>query len=265
MIIKSKVVHKVDVIDFSKYWMKRIYNFIPYPFVKSINSDIPFALVVGCGHSGTTLMAAKLSNHSSVLGIGRETNIFARGHHSLLTVRAVAQEWIYFSEFYSKGYILEKTPKHIYSYKAVQKILPNNKFIVMTRNPLDTIASLYKRFGDLNYSIDRWLWDNTEALKLQGNSNVLFIRYEEFTNNPQLTLEQVTDFLGLTFESSMLENKATVYTKTAQKDNMKLRKEQVSKPILPNEGGWKVVFNTCEADKIREETRVIAEKLGYTY
>lgn len=263
MIVKSAVRHNVNVFGFCKHWTKRAYNAIPSAFVEPLDSETLFVFVAGCGHSGTTLMAAKLSNHSSIMGIGKETEVFTPGDYSLPAVKAVADQWRYFAEFNGRGCVLEKTPKHVYAYEAVQKVLPNNKFLIMTRNPLDTIASLYKRFGDLDFCIERWVFDNQEALRHRHRKNVLFVKYEDFTKSPERKLTEITRFLGLEHEPSLLESNESVYSRTRQADNMRLREEQVSKPIKPNLGGWRKVFDDKQASEIVNRVMDTAVALGY--
>ena len=45
-------------------------------FVPAIPESAAFAFVLGCGHSGTTLVASRLGNHPAVALIPEETNIF---------------------------------------------------------------------------------------------------------------------------------------------------------------------------------------------
>lgn len=263
MIIRSSVAHNVSFFVFCKHWLKRVYNSLPSVFIKPLESETLFVFVVGCGHSGTTLMAAKLSNHPAVMGIGRETGVLAPGNHSLFGVRAIMNEWSYFSEFHQRTCVLEKTPKHIHSYERAQKITRNNKFVIMIRNPLDTIASLYKRFGDLEFCIERWVIDNQEALKHKHKENVIIVKYEDFTEEPEKIAVEITSFLGIGYDPLIIEDNSSIYEKVKQKDNMSLRKEQVSKPINPNTGGWKKVFDNEQASKIVNRTAKLAEDLGY--
>lgn len=264
MIIKSLVKHKVTSGKYVEHYIKKGYNALPSYFSKPLETDILFTFIVGCGHSGTTLMAAKLSNHTDILGIGRETGVLTQGRHSLSSIKAILREWDYFAESYGHSCVLEKTPKHVYSYGRVQKVLKKNKFIIMTRNPLDTIASLYKRFGDIEYCIDRWNYDNSKALELQNKKNVLLVKYEDLTEEPKKTLTATLSFLGYTYDNSILESKGTIYSKTSQKRNMKVREEQVSQSIKPNRDGWKKTFNKEQSIYIMSRVREVSIKLGYS-
>lgn len=263
MLIKSRLYHKVGFPYFLLHSLVRSYNAIPSFFFKPVANEVEFFFVVGCGHSGTTLMAAKLGNNSEVLGLGRETGVMLPGKYSLFGMSAVAKEWEYFAETLGCRFVLEKTPKHIYSYDAVQKVVPNNKFVVMVRNPLDNIASLYKRFNDIDYAVRRWVIDNSEALRIGGHENVTLVRYEELTRNPVEILRSVTEFLGIEYTDEMLEGGGSIYDNVRQTENMKLRQEQVAQPVRPNDGGWKKVFTHEEARKILDQLGMLPGSLGY--
>lgn len=263
MIIKTRVEHKSTLIDYSKYLFKVFYYALPSIKFTPTEYKSSFYFIVGCGHSGTTLLASKLSNHPDILGIGRETGVMQVGNNSLYSIRSILNEWDYFAEYENKKAVLEKTPKHVYSYQRIQRVAPNSKVIVMIRNPLDTIASLYKRFGDVEFSIDRWIYDNEEALKLKNKDNVLFVKYEDFTRSPESEINRILDFLELNHSSDVLGLTESVFNRTMQEGNMKLRQEQVNKPIKPNEGGWVKVFSEDEAKKIIDRVKPLAARLDY--
>ena len=113
-------------------------------------------------------------------------------------------------------------------------------------------------------SIERWIFDNTEALKLEGKKNVMLVKYEEFTHAPEQTLKSITDFLKLGYEAELLESTDSIYSQTRQKGNMKIRQEQVGMPVRPNDGGWRKVFDDEEVDKIIKKVDGLAKKLGYS-
>ena len=263
MIIKGRLYHKVSFAYFCVHSIVRFYNAIPSLFYTPVVNEVSFFFVVGCGHSGTTLMAAKLGNHPDVMGLGRETGVMLPGKYSLLGMSAVANEWQYFAESLGCQCVLEKTPKHIHSYDAVQKVVPNNRFVVMLRNPLDNIASLHKRFNDLDYAVTRWMMDNEEALRINAHENVMLVRYEELTRTPAEVLREVSGFLGIEYSDGMLEGRGSIYDHVRQPENMKVRQEQVAQPIRPNDGGWKKVFSREEARKILQRLGTLPEQLGY--
>lgn len=263
MRVKYIVDHNVNFFDFLKYSARKAYNSLPSLALSPFFSSTKFIFVVGCGHSGTTLMAAKLGNHSSVMGIGRETGVFIPGAQSWLGIKGILNEWSYFAELNGFDFVLEKTPKHIYSYGFIQKIIPGSKFIVMVRNPLDTIASLYKRFGDLRFSTERWIFDNKEALRIKGKDNVVLVRYEDFTSDPENILRELSTFIGVKYEPEMLEMSESIYDKVEQNDNMVLRQKQVKEKIRPNNGKWKDILSEEQVEEVIKKVNDLAYDLGY--
>lgn len=120
----------------------------------------------------------------------------------------------------------------------------------MTRNPLDNCASLYNRFGDLDYAIERWLMDNRAVLKYKNRNNVKIIRYEDLTNHPESQFRDIFSCIDIPWSEDVLGYGATVYNTPLSKMNMAIRKEQVSKPIKNNSGKWKSVFDNSQAQLV---------------
>lgn len=214
--------------------------------------------------SGTTLAAAKLGHHSSVRLIGRESNLFTP-ICSLQTAKRVVREWDMICEMDGQQVLVEKTPKHIHSLRHIRVILPDARFLIMVRNPLDTIASLYLRFGDLDGCIHRWTVDNRAALRWQGDERVRTVRYEDLTCAPVETFQQLCDFLSLDWESGILQIRGSAYDQAVQSGNMAIRQEQVAGPIRPRLGSWRSVFNDSQRGRILKYTEKVSQQLGYEW
>ena len=90
------------------------------------------------------------------------------------------------------------------------------------------------------------------------------MKYEELTEEPEKVLKAALNFLGYTYNNSILEPKDTIYSKTSQKRNMKVREEQVSQSIKPNKDGWKKIFNKEQSIYIISRVREVSSKLGYS-
>jgi len=259
---KYRVIHNVPI---DKYINLKINSFasnVFSPFVKPIKKNIGSVFVIGCGHSGTTLVNARIGQHSSVYAIGRESTIFAQPS-SLRCSKAIYNEWIYNALSLKKSIVMEKTPKHIHSIQRIKKILPNAKFIIVIRNPLDNCASLYKRFGDLKFAVERWLIDNKEIPKYANDLSVKIIKYENLTNNPYEVFNEICHFLNIEWEDKILSASETIYDKSLLEGNMSLRREQVKKPIKPNINSWEKVFTQEEAEFVKKQTLKLAIKIGY--
>lgn len=239
------------------------YSNMPNYFIKPIKSDKSFLFICGCGHSGTSLLASRLGQHPDALLIGRETHCFDPVKGFLLT-SALLKEWEFFADYEKKKLIIEKTPKHIQSINRINNLVPHGKFICIVRNPLDTIASLYKRFGDLNLAINRWIIDNKKVIKYRKNENLIVIYYENLTKNPELSFRSALQFLSMQYSNKVMESGRSGYKNLLEKGgNMAIRAEQTARDIYPNDGKWRKVLSKDEACLVVSKTKVIAEKLGY--
>lgn len=254
--------HRVTLGKLLRKYYKTVVNGLNDKSVRPINTDLSACFVVGCGHSGTTLTAAKLGNHSDAFLIGRETHNYspARGLYSSWRV---TQEWLSIVQSIDKKLLIEKTPKHVHTIPRIRKILPTAKFVAMTRNPLDNCFSLFQRYGDLGFAIERWNLDNAVIVDLVEDNQVKIVSYESLTADPETTFKEICLFLGLTWQPEMLGEGETAYDNVQQDKNMKIRQAQVKSFIRPNYGKWKNGFSNCQVDQVYQQTRVIAEALGY--
>lgn len=114
-----------------------------------------------------------------------------------------------------KSIWLEKTPEHIYFIQDIERFLPDVKFIHILRNGMDTIASLYEAtripselWGDgwnLKHCIKRWKQAVLISHKYVNNSNHRLVKYEDLLENKTKFLADICDFLGVEYDSKMLD------------------------------------------------------------
>lgn len=221
--------------------------------------------VCGCGHSGTSLLFGKLSRHKHSIAFNYETGIFK----STSTLRKASYKLhdLNLSAQQSKeNFVLEKTPKHIHTYKRISKVCENFKFIIIQRNPLDTIASMYKRFGDLEYPMQRYLIDNRQIDYLKTKQNVCIVKYEELVSETRNQFLKLFNFLEIKSQFDILEKGPSVYNSNLDlHNNMILRKKQVQNQIEININTWRDKITIQQANKIVQNTSMITNELGYLY
>ncbi|MFW5808331.1 MAG: sulfotransferase family protein [Spirochaetota bacterium] len=264
MIYKYSIKHNQSVHSVLFHLLTNLFRNVSYPFARPVQTDMQFVFVVGCGHSGTTLMAAKLGNAPKCMAIGRETKRFLPETGIGSSVTAV-EEWIYFAELLGRCVIIEKTPKHIHVMKRISKIIPGAKFIVMVRNPLDNCASMTSRFGSVRYAIERWILDNSCILPvLSDTANYKIVKYEKLTASPERTLRDVCDFARIPWDPAILTAGETIYDTTNQDPNMTIRRSQVSSRITPNNGNWQRTLGKSDEELVITKTMKLAKQLGYT-
>lgn len=123
----------------------------------------------------------------------------------------------------------EKTPRHIFEISTIFALYPNAKIICMIRHPGGLMAS-YRDWKNC-YSSEKFEFGRTEkkriinsynpallslhwkaafnaatkACEQFGTNRVYIQRFEDLVSNPELALSNLTTWLSLNYQSSMLE------------------------------------------------------------
>lgn len=105
----------------------------------------------------------------------------------------------------SKPIIVVKHPhQSIYLHKIIEHLNP--KIIYLTRDVRSTaMTSFYSK--DRARGFSRWMEIHSSIIKSLPaipSNQILQIRYEDIINNTKLTIKRITDFLGIEYESEML-------------------------------------------------------------
>lgn len=167
-------------------------------------SQYSTAFIVGCGHSGTSLMLAMIGAHPHVYAIPEETFAFAK-NATVDLGRQIIEGHMSKCDRPQATVVVEKTPKHVHRTDLIRSAFPETTFIVMLRKPLDVVASIKRRFGEAPIGLRRWLTDNSRALEILRCPDCLGVWYENLVSNPAIELTRVCSFLGLQFDPEMLD------------------------------------------------------------
>ncbi|NQZ67397.1 MAG: sulfotransferase [Lentisphaeria bacterium] len=161
-------------------------------FCKVIRPHKPPVFIVGCGHSGTSILLAILGAHPSIHPIPKETFIGKKTksrfnelvtNFEFLTIKARKRRWI------------EKTPGNIRYLSPIFERLPDAKVIIIIRDGRDVAASIQKRTGNLENGIKRWCNDNLAGKEYWDNPNVYRIKYEDIISDFEKTITDLLSFL----------------------------------------------------------------------
>lgn len=145
------------------------------------SDSIQRVFIVGCGHSGTSLLYRTVGNLPTVLCQGRETGLFlTKKKNKEGFIRKTVAEWD--EECISRGFKLwvEKTPKHVTQIATIRRLVPGAKFIFIYRNGRDVFRSLVARGYTPEKAVQRWVDDNLAMVKLAHSTDVFSIRFEDF-------------------------------------------------------------------------------------
>lgn len=221
---------------------------------------VQFAFVVGCGHSGTSLIASRLGLHPACHLVDGETLAFSPSR-TRWSCRSSIRAWETAARKAGRSIVVEKTPKHIHSLGRIRHFLPDAQVLAVSRHPLDTVASLKKRFNSLELAIERWNMDNEALAAAVRDRNVLHVCYDELTRSPETGFRRITDFLGIDWNPDVLASGKTGYTDA--KRMFAERLHQVAQPVVHRVDRWREILSDEEADSVLAQTASTAALLGY--
>jgi hypothetical protein len=228
-------------------------------------ADDRVIFISGCGHSGTTVLSAIMDSHPKIYTVRRETNWFNNYQCNDLIIR---QEYEFEknkeeTQFFKKEIILEKTANHIFSVPLIRKYFPNSQHIFIVRNPLDTCASLYCRYNDIDMSVDRWNNANYFVLTHAVNDWAHMLRYEDLVTTPGIQLTKICQFLNIEYSNDMLSYYQTDISFPSSDPVIIKRNKQIKQPLTNHNGGYRSIFSQHQIDYVLEKTRKISQILGY--
>ncbi|GAA5496284.1 hypothetical protein Rhal01_02467 [Rubritalea halochordaticola] len=211
-------------------------NEVPKGFYKELRDQIPSSkqkkiiFQIGFARSGTTLLE-KLLTQSGDIKDAEELDLFGLYIHPIATgtlksylrndeeselaVQFLRQRYCsgmeeYLNASIDQHWILDKNPSNTVICSSLARIFPEAKFLVMLRDPRDTLLSTFFQYLPLNpesVSFIQWetliqrYCDTMQAwIQLRDNlpaDSWLECRYESLTANPAEELSRVYQWLGM--------------------------------------------------------------------
>lgn len=225
-----------------------------------------FIFIFGCGHSGTTIMNKIIGNHVDVYGIPYETSMFFSSSKNKMLDMFNKER-----NKKNKIFVCEKTPKHVYHINEIYNCVNNPKIIVMVRNGKDTIASLLKRYGNFEMSVNRWVDDNLEWLNHKNRKDFLIVSYEEFVKDPQKTLQKICNYVGLQYHDGLLDYPKDEVECPDITDGLidgdlhnMLRKHQINQPIYDGSNKYLNILSESELKQLdlNDKFKFVTEQIN---
>jgi len=227
--------------------------------------------VVGCGHSGTSIMLKILDNHSKIFAIEGESDCFI--WFGLLRKLRLFLSWN--SQTLKSGAWrwAEKTPKHLWYLKDVFSYFPNAKVIIMLRDGRDVALSQSESWGDFDRCAQRWLTEYHVAKQYESHPNVTVVRYEDLVKSPFDTLTKLFEFLGEDFEPEVIHTervKRNWYADGQAKPeavndstHSQNRNWQINQPLTNFSNRWVTQMTAEEKKTFKEIAGPLLIELGY--
>lgn len=171
-------------------------------------------------------------------------------------------------------WIIDKNPSYTLNIEAILSKNDGDKCIFMVRDPRDNVASRIKtknqqntRNDDLVMNALRWNRFNAVYFKLKSkfNERIMLVKYEDFIENSDLILKEISTFLNVEFEAG--HQALALYSKdyvpyldpSIQKKYSDLDQPLNNKAI----NQWKELLTTEQQHTVEGICQEIMLKFGY--
>lgn len=173
-------------------------------------SRLPDFIIIGASRSGTSSLFRSLLQHPDLSGPPsgnkKEVHFFDKKYDRGL-------QW-YRAQFRGKKMNCEATPNYLYDKKCpalIAKDLPDCRFIVMLRNPVERAYSHYRNWKKKNSWTEKTIKRSSHLVIQKGEyvkqlkrwfhfvdkSKIMIIRSEDFYGNPEKIIADVINWMGL--------------------------------------------------------------------
>jgi hypothetical protein len=234
----------------------------------------PPVFVMGCGHSGTTLVRELLGSHSLIFKTPDDVKLFRLPENDR---ERTIQLWN--KEALARGSRrwLDKMAAYVHDIDKIVARFPSAKLVVVIRDGRDVALSLRKRAPDFERGVARWLNDNMAARAHLGSPNLITVRYEDVVTLPQEAMRRLFEFIGEPYEEQIFDfwkrNRSELKIDQSlgeqlsrseeQRDFRTLRKWQISQPLYNGSGKWREELSDAEKAYFKKHANNLLVELGY--
>lgn len=169
-------------------------------YFSGVRISAPPIFIVGCGHSGTSVLLNILDMHPHIHAVPFESRVFLK---SRWKIRLAQFFWNKNTIATGKNRWAEKTPAHIHAISRILAIYPNAKILLIIRDGRDVAISLRKRTGDFAAGVKRWMEDNRAGEAFWNHPQVFKLTYEEMVSQFDSVIPCVCEFLGEPYDAAM--------------------------------------------------------------
>jgi hypothetical protein len=230
--------------------------------------------IVGCQHSGTSIVHRLLGYHSAIFQLPQETRWFSAqviNHVSKAQIlAAVRVQHLFLADAF-----LEKTPSSINHIDLIWRTFPQARVIFMVRDPRDVVASTKARGIPMAKSLENWRQAAQIILEHQHLPQCLAIRLEDLVSDPCSTMNLLQDFLGLKNEDlisahGLINKRFYSVLDTDSKDvtdgqgHNRHRNWQINQPLFSSTTRWNDELSSEEVSKVVLNTSEFYRRLGYS-
>lgn len=169
-------------------------------YLKGVRISAPPIFIVGCGHSGTSVLLNILDMHPHIHAVPFESRVFLKSRWKIALARFF---WNKNAIAAGKQRWAEKTPNHVHAIGRILEIYPDARILLIIRDGRDVAVSLRKRTGDFSAGVTRWVEDNRAGEPFWDHPQVFRLTYEEMVGNFDVVIPCVCEFLGEPYDAAM--------------------------------------------------------------
>lgn len=228
----------------------------------------PPVFIVGCGHSGTTMLRHVLGLHPNLYAVPYESRMFFHSNFKIGLAQAV---WDMTAIALGKGRWLEKTPAHIYRMERILRHYPESKILLLVRDGRNVALSLRKRWGSFERSVQRWVEDNRAGEPWWEHPRVRMLKYEQLVGDYENQMRALLEFIGEPFDPALLDFTKSAHPQEEQGQGpdeegaqpRELRDRQLEKGLYGNQEKWRSQMTDEEKVLFKQMAGAMLVEYGY--
>lgn len=240
-------------------------------YARGARLESPPIFIVGCGHSGTSLLLKILGVHSHIHAVPYESRAFLK---SMWKIRMVRLFWYKNAIAAGKRRWVEKTPAHVHAIGRILRLYPDARILLLIRDGRDVAVSLRKRTGNFAAGVARWVRDNRAAEPYWNHPQVFRFTYEALVGDFEATMARVCEFIGEPYEEAMRNfherplhpsstGAASPPPSEAGKYHAQHRKWQTNQALFNGSGKWQEGMSAEEKVLFRQMAGQMLIDYGY--
>lgn len=233
--------------------------------------ESPPIFILGCGHSGTSVLLKILNMHPHIYAVPFESRAFLK---SIWKIRMASFFWGKNTIAAGKQRWAEKTPAHVHAIGRILDIYPDARILLIIRDGRDVAVSLRKRTGDFAAGVARWVRDNRSGEPYWEHPQVFRLTYENLVTHFDSVMPKVCEFLGEPYEASMRDfhqqrldlfrSKAAVPPPSeAGEHHAQHRNWQINQQLFDGSGKWQQGMSAEEKALFKQMAGQMLIDYGY--
>lgn len=228
--------------------------------------------LVGCGHSGTSVLLRLLGAHSSIYGVPYESRVFK---HPGLKQRLTSMIWNRNTVAQQKRRWVEKTPLHVRMIDRIFARYPEARVVFLVRDGRDVTVSMRKRFGEFETGLRRWVDDNRRGIAWKDDPRVMIVHYEDLVKRYDEIMPCICNFIGEVFEEQLVnyhQTPAYMFSDEVRnpgsgsgKDHKNYRNWQINQKLFDGSGKWIKEMTAEEKQRFKENPEAMRMLIDFGY